>query len=363
MAGPYTEALISTILKITAGETVLTAEATAALEIAAGFWGRAFAAADTEPHVISPEVLSTMGRQLLKQGETIWYIDVQAGNLELLPIANYQISGGSGWQDWHYKIQLNAPSNKASAFNVHSSQVIHVRYSIDQITPWLGTSPLTHAQDTANALGNVEQRLKEEAGTVTGYALPVPQQPTNETDDQGNLLDPLASLRATLQSLQGRLVLVESMSAGWGDGRASAPNNEWSVVRIGANPPAGLLQLRMDVQDTILAACGVPPQFATSKGESAQGNREMWRDFLHGTINPVARLVRHELRRKLNSPELEISFDSLFASDLQGRARAFESMTRGGISPKDAAKLCGWPDVEIIEVQQQNPNGAGGEPM
>ena len=46
---------------------------------------------------------------------------------------------------------------------------------------------------------------------------------------------------------------------------------------------------------------------------------------MHSTISPVARVVAGELAVKLDTPGLAFDFKALFASDLSGRARAFQS--------------------------------------
>ena len=58
-------------------------------------------------------------------------------------------------------------------------------------------------------------------------------------------------------------------------------------------------------------------------------------------LQPVAGLVQHELRAKLDAPGLKLSFDALFASDLSGRARAFGSMVKAGMDVSKAAALAG----------------------
>ena len=51
-------------------------------------------------------------------------------------------------------------------------------------------------------------------------------------------------------------------------------------------------------------------------------------------------LVAEELTRKLDV-EVSLSFESLFASDLSGRARAFRSMVEAGMALDQAASLAG----------------------
>ena len=74
---------------------------------------------------------------------------------------------------------------------------------------------------------------------------------------------------------------------------------------------------------------------------SSGGAREALRRWLHTTVGPLALMVQSELRTALDAPELKLSFDNLFASDLSGRARAFGSMVKAGLALDKAAALSG----------------------
>ncbi len=108
--------------------------------------------------------------------------------------------------------------------------------------------------------------------------------------------------------------------------------------RIEAEPPDALEKIRESVGETILACCGVPVELA----EPGQGTaaREAWRRFLHATIDPLGKLVSEELTEKFEFP-ISLNFDSLMASDISGRARAFQSMVGGGMDINNAAALSG----------------------
>ena len=69
--------------------------------------------------------------------------------------------------------------------------------------------------------------------------------------------------------------------------------------------------------------------------------REAWRQFLFGSLSPVARTVAEEFRAKLEISDLRFEFDALRASDLTGRARAFQSLVGGGMAVDKAAALGG----------------------
>ena len=91
----------------------------------------------------------------------------------------------------------------------------------------------------------------------------------------------------------------------------------------------------------VLAACGVPPELVS--GGDGTSLRESYRRLLHSTIAPLARILESELRAK-TCPG--ISLDSLFAADLSGRARAFQSMVGGGMDVAKAAALAGLMQTE-----------------
>ena len=147
-----------------------------------------------------------------------------------------------------------------------------------------------------------------------------------------------SALQKDLRTIKGKIALVESTSSGWGDGSQGAPRRDLVQNRIGANPPEVLATLRSDSALSVLAACGVPVTLL----ERADGTslREAWRQFLHSSVTPVADIVAAELSDKL-AVDIKLNFDRMFASDLSGRARAFQSMVGGGYDVEKAAALAG----------------------
>ena len=89
------------------------------------------------------------------------------------------------------------------------------------------------------------------------------------------------------------------------------------------------------------------PLVPTSLLERADGTalREAWRQFLHASVMPVSLSVSAELTDKLDT-DIRLSFDRMFASDLSGRARAFQSMVGGGMDVQKAAALAGLMEPE-----------------
>ena len=107
----------------------------------------------------------------------------------------------------------------------------------------------------------------------------------------------------------GRLALVETVASGWGEGRAAAPSSDWTVRRLGADPPATLGLLRAAVEATVLGLLGIPPGLADASADGT-GQRESYRRWLHGSVQPLARLVEHELSSKLDT-DARLSFRSV----------------------------------------------------
>ena len=69
-------------------------------------------------------------------------------------------------------------------------------------------------------------------------------------------------------------------------------------------------------------------------------NAKAHRRFLHGTIAPVAQLLAQECEAKLDVA-VTFDFSALYASDIVGRAAAFQRLVTGGMTPAEAAGLSG----------------------
>ena len=186
------------------------------------------------------------------------------------------------------------------------------------------------AKLTGDLTGNLELRLGEEAGGPVGHVLPVP---TDGQDDSVN------ELRTDMAAAKGGTMLAETTSAGWGDGPSAAPRQDWTAKRFGASPPETLPLLRTDAGMAVASACGVPPMLFTATG--AGPLREAWRQFLHASVQPVSRMIAAELSEKLEE-SIVLDLTGLHASDIMGKARAFQSLTGGGMKPEEAKKLVGF---------------------
>ena len=100
-----------------------------------------------------------------------------------------------------------------------------------------------------------------------------------------------------------------------------------------------MAKVRADAFNAVLAACGTPPAlFDDSDGTS---QRESFRRYLTTVVQPLARLLERELADKLDAPEVGLSFEGLYAHDLQGRATAFQKLIAGGLPVQEALVTSG----------------------
>ena len=337
-SAPFTDAIVSALASQASG-VAASSSATAALETAAGTLARAFAAASISPEnartkAITPSVLALIGRELIRRGEALFAIEVTPAGLELRPAGSWDVRGGDDPASWWYRLDTFGPSGNTTRF-IPASGVVHTRLSFDPARPWLGIAPLQWAKLSGTLHANLEDALGDEAGGTRGHLLPIPSEP-GDGDDEDNPLSPLIS---QLSRLKGQTRIVETTAAGYGEGREAAPRKDFEPKRIGADPPEALARLREDSGSSVLAACGVPVELI--RRSDGTGQRESYRRFLHSTLAPMGRIVAQELRAKLGVPDLSLGFNRLFASDLTGRARAFQSLVKAGMEIERSASLAG----------------------
>lgn len=170
---------------------------------------------------------------------------------------------------------------------------------------------------------------------MMGFLAPIPKDGQDDT---------LTALRGDLRNSRGRTHLVESMGAGWAaDTQQNRPAGDWMRRRWGPEPPESLVTLMESASREVLSACGLSSALFESRAGAA--SREAWRQALFGVIAPLGRIVQSELQDKLD-PGIVLSWDELRASDLSGRARAFQCMVGGGMDSAQAASLAGLMEPE-----------------
>ena len=285
---------------------------------------------------VTPRFLSLCGRNWIRRGEDLHVIDVAGDRVRLLPSGSYDVDGGPDPESWYYRAEVYAPG-AINTLHLPRAGVVHSVWGVASEQPWEGLPPWRFANLSASVLSNLERRLAEEAGGPVGHLLPIPAD-----GGDGEADDPLTDLKASLGDLSGELAVVETTSAGWGEGRTEAPRQDWQPRRIGANPPDVLRNLRSDAQEAILAACGVPAGLVVDRDGTA--SREALRRFYTTAVEPKAAELAAELSRALETP-VSFSFRSSWAHDLVGRTSALKGMVEAGIPLADALRRSGLEDV------------------
>ena len=313
--------------------------AVGAVEVAARMYAAAFASAQVEPAgartaALTPALLGDVARRLVAQGEAVLVVEVDGGAVSLVPAVWWTVTGGPR-RPWRYQVTTSGPST-TETMNVSGEGVAHVAWAWDARMPWRGRSPLALAGESGRLAKALERALADETGGPVGSVIPVPADASDAATEDD---DPLAPLKAEIAGLRGRVGLVETTAAGYGEGRAAAPAQDWQPKRIGAAPPDSLVGLREQVESTVLGACGVPADLV----RPGPGGRESYRRWVAGSVAPLARLVADEFGRALDVPGLRLRFDALGAADVTGRARAWRSLTgnEGGMPDADARRLVG----------------------
>ena len=333
--GFFSDAVVRLIEAQTVGDVADTSS-TAAIEAAAGALSRAFAAATVEAEpwaqaAVTPVVLAQIGRDLVRNGDSLHVIQVTGGQAKLIPASSWHWEGSHDPDSWTVRATAYGPST-STTWNLPASGVAFVRWGSTPGQPYVGVGPTSWAHTTARLQSEAEKALADESGGPIANLLPIPQDGGSGDDD-----DPLAELKADIRVARGRALLVETVNAGWGEGKMAAPQADWQPRRLGPNPTQVQAIVAQQAFERTLAACGVPPSLFISDDGTAQ--REAVRRWHLGTVIPLADTVAWELAAKLETP-ITLRFDS-YPLDLAGRAQAFQKLVAGGMDTDRALQISG----------------------
>ena len=290
-----TDALVASIVASASGTSNANPSATGALEAAAGMMARAFAAARVEgpanrTAAITPSLLSTIGRALVRRGELVIAIDVDPdGVVSLTPAADWDVTGDFDPDSWFYRVNLAGPSRFTTRAMLPSGAVLHPKYQTDSETPWRGIGPLQSAALAGRLSAEVTAALADAESGPRGSLLPLPLAGDDPTTTQ---------LKADLKALRGQLATVESVRSMAPGAAGNAPTGDWAKKRIGADPPTAEVALMAAATSEVLNACGASGLFDSRDGT---GQRESYRRWLHGTVAPLGRILGEELSAKLDT--------------------------------------------------------------
>ena len=327
----YSDVLIAALVSRAQGKSLSIPTATAALEACAGTVGRGFAAAevtgpDSLTRALSPSIMEMIGRSLIRAGELVLLIDSSSGMLRLLPAETHDVEGGPDPSTWEYRLTLGGPSRTVTYDFVPAASVLHFRYAVDSARPWRGNGPIAVANLAGKLSAETVNALANESSGPVGRLLGIPVDGQDAT---------VQALKADIRDARGRTALIET-----GDWANSGGDSkvDLKTERFGAEPPASLVQLVTIASQEVYSACGLNQ--ALWGGSQAAAVREAWRLCLFGVLSPLGRLVEAELQDKLEDT-VTLSWQELRASDLSGRARAFQSMVGGGMAVAEAVSVAG----------------------
>ena len=278
---------------------------------------------------VRPTMLSEIGSAIIECGECLYFIDESTATFQ--PTNGYDIRGGYDERDWSYSLELTGPTGSRTV-QVPAAQVLHFRVNVDARHPWRGRSPVDLADATAKLSSHLEIRAGQGASGPEGNVLPYPDMEFG-VDDDGN--DEASDLQSDINALQGQTALAPS-GRDAGVGSPQGVGADYISRRIGYTPPAPLVELRRDVERSMLNACGIPPALHSDSGGTAY--REALKGFRSLTIQPLANQVAAELTRKTGS-EHTIEARQLGRADLAGAGRALKGLTDAGLSLEQALAI------------------------
>ena len=344
----YSDSLVQFLLNRAQGNIATAdANATGALESAAGAVGRAFAGADiasespTVRAALHPDLLEMFGRQLIRSGEMVCYLDSTGGELAIIPAQSHNVMGGPTPSSWRYDLTLGGPSVTQSYRDIAAERVLHLRYAAHPSTPWRGQSPLEVASLAGRLSANTVKALADESGGPLANLIGLPLDGDHPS---------IAPFKKAIGEARGRVATIEN-----GDWNAS--NGAFVDLvpkRLGPTPPQGLVELMQQASNEIYSAIGINPAMMTA-GDAAS-LRESWRLFLFGVVAPLGRKVAAELNAKLGDG-VEMEWQELRASDIQGRSRSLAGLVNAGATLESAAAETGFHNLVAAPTPEPEPDG------
>ena len=287
----YTDQLVALAQQAASTVGGASVGSTAAARYAAGTIARSLASADVKPahEAITPDVLYRIGEGLVLRGESLWALVVRGGEVSLYE-AKHSTPLGTNPTAWSYELTLPAPEGEA-VVRFPSESVVHCTWSVSPGAPWKGISPL--ATLSGEALAELEQTIGYEAAQSTGQIVIIPQ----AGEDQSAQV-----LRDQIAALKGKTAVMDVALEDFTESSGGSGGSGYAVRRLGPQFGAAFAPVRSELSRAVLAACGVPPALV-DPGAGGSGTREAYRQYLHGTIQPIGQRVAAELTAKLEPDE------------------------------------------------------------
>ena len=262
---------------------------------ASGLWSRALSSATVAPmnnrtEGLTPALLALIGRSLATSGNLVCKIDIEGTMVRLSVVADFDIQGQSDPRSHIYRLNMAGPSSTETVL-VPAASVLHFKVGESPSAPWKGIPPLSRASATSQLAAAVESSLLKEARLPTGrLAVAYGAQKVDGV---------LSWLR------QGGFAVAGDSS---NRGVSPEPAQRHRPQTYGPEPQQVMESLRSDTGRDICNAFGVSPALFAERGDGA-GQREAWRRFWLGTVQPLAVQIQAEVREKLH-PGVSITLEA-----------------------------------------------------
>ena len=304
------------------------------LQCAASAIARAFAAAGVENDdgLLDATTLYSMGFDLVREGQSIWLLDVGTGRprLSRASTGSDVYEGAADRESWTYRLTLPGPS-VTTTVRASADRVIHIRQNSDPTCPWRGRSGLEVAQSSGGLASTLVHALTAEGEVPVSRIIPQPQGDSQSTAN---------SIRNAITTGL-RLALPETVAAGGGSGRASAPLTDWKPYRLGPDYMAGGVELHALALQEVASVCGLPPALAPGAAAAGPALRESFRQFVALTVQPLGRILEAEVSRVMERP-VRLIHHELASADVVSRARAYKALIENDVDKARALELVGW---------------------
>ena len=337
--GGYTDQIVDA-LEAAAASQAAGAGSSAAVECAAGALSRAFMAAKVSApsslqDVVNPNWLAMVGRSLIRDGASLSVIKMDGGGrVELVPAAfwNFESVSGTGESEesWQCRVSSYSPSSSHTRL-IDRDGLVFVRWGSAPGTRYQGRGPTSWASLSARTASETERSLGDEAAGPLGQMIAVPSDGGDGGDD-----DVLKTMKTQIGAARGKALLLEPLAmVGL---RVRLP----LLQVIGKPHDWGQLRHRRWLSWPLRASTGCWLRAAFLRHCStilmAPVKRGL-RRFHLGLVLPMARLLEHELSKRLDA-NIKLRFDN-YPTDLAGRAMAFQKLVSGGKTASEATAIAG----------------------
>ena len=169
----FTDATVDAMVARAAGSAV-DPHSLATAETCVSLWERCLASATVEPMNnrlagVTPELLALIGRGLATRGEMVASIEVEGGDVRIVPVGSWDVRGGWNEGSWWYRCDLFGPNGNVTKF-LPSMSVCHFRIGADPWRRWRGIGPLHRSAATAALAAAIESSLTKESRLPVGRA-------------------------------------------------------------------------------------------------------------------------------------------------------------------------------------------------